>query len=67
MVLLLVCTLLTGMLPAQAQDKLPDLIPMVVDANKGLVEVRNIGGATAESSQLVIVCSRFDSTTPSTP
>ncbi len=50
---------LFGMVPsAQAQSKLPDLMPVVIDANKGLVEVRNVGGATAAASQVFIVCSR---------
>lgn len=50
-----------------AQDLMPDLMPVVVDANQGTVEIRNIGHAAVEPGQVYIVCSRFDSTTPSTP
>lgn len=42
---------------ALAQEKLPDLTPVVVDANQGYVEVRNIGNAVSEPSQLYVVCS----------
>ncbi len=42
---------------ANAQDQLPDLIPVVIDANQGSIEVRNIGNATAEPSELYVVCS----------
>jgi len=36
---------------------LPDLMPVVVDANKGYIEVRNVGNAVAEPSQVYVVCS----------
>lgn len=52
---------------AMAQDALPDLMAVVVDANQGAVEIRNIGQGAAKPGQVYIVCSRFDSTTPSTP
>ena len=58
--------LLTGMAPVTAaalaptpQGKLPDLTPVVVNAGQGSVEVRNIGNATADPSQLYVVCSTF--------
>jgi len=44
---------------ANAQDKLPDLMPMVIDANKGDVEIRNIGNAVAKPSQVFVLCSRI--------
>jgi len=42
---------------ATAEERLPDLVPVVVNVNQGYVEVRNIGNAVAEPSQLYVVCS----------
>jgi len=44
---------------AIAQDKLPDLIPVVVNANQGSVEIRNIGDAAAKPGRVFVVCSRI--------
>jgi len=67
----IVCTMICCMVGvvsiAVAQEKMPDLLPVVVNANQGTIEIRNIGKAKAKPSRVVIVCSRFDSTTPSTP
>jgi len=41
---------------AMTQDKLPDLMPVLIDADKGLVEVRNIGDAVAKPSRVFVVC-----------
>jgi len=51
---------LLAVLPmAYAQDQLPDLIPVVIDANQGHIEVRNIGNATAGASNLSVICSTY--------
>jgi len=56
--------LLTGLFPmlstAMAQDAMPDLTPVVVNANKGSVEIRNIGHAVAKPSRVFVVCSVRD-------
>lgn len=44
-----------------AQQLMPDLTPVVVNAERGYIEVRNVGNAVAESSQLFIVCSTLRS------
>ena len=42
---------------ATAQERMPDLTPVVVDANKGSIEIRNIGETVAAASQIFVVCS----------
>jgi len=51
---------------AMAQDAMPDLTPVVVNANQGVLEIRNNGNVAAKPSQLFVVCSRFGSGKPST-
>jgi hypothetical protein len=41
---------------AETQNR-PDLVPVVVDASRGYIEVRNVGHAVAEPSQLFVNCS----------
>ena len=43
---------------AAASSKLPDLVPVVVNVDEGLVEVRNIGEVAAKPSQVYVNCSR---------
>jgi len=43
--------------PAVAQEQLPDLTPVVINASEGRVEVRNVGHAVANPSQAYVVCS----------
>ncbi len=50
-----------------AQVAMPDLVPVVVNANQGTIEIRNIGKAKANPSEVYIVCSRSDSFAASTP
>lgn len=50
-----------------AQSRLPDLVPVVVNASQGTVEVRNIGDAVARPSQVFVVCSVRRSGQRSTP
>jgi len=52
---------------ALAQEKLPDLTPVVINASQGLLEVRNIGNEVAKPSQLYVVCSMFHAGQRSTP
>ncbi len=52
---------------AMAQEKLPDLEPVVVKASQGLVEVRNIGEGVAMASRVFVVCSMFQSIQHVTP
>ena len=42
-----------------AQEKLPDLMPIVIDAAEGIVDIKNIGNARAQPSRVFIVCSRI--------
>lgn len=53
----LIACLLTLTTTVAAQELMPDLTPVVVDADKGYIEVQNIGNAVAEPSQLFVVCS----------
>ncbi|HEB55915.1 MAG TPA: hypothetical protein ENI98_06340, partial [Gammaproteobacteria bacterium] len=39
------------------RGKLTDLIPVVVNANQGAIQVKNIGGGSAGSSKLFVICS----------
>jgi len=63
---LIVCLFMT-VSTAVAQEPLPDLTPIVVDANQGSLEVRNIGNEAAKPSQLYVVCSMFHAGQRSTP
>ncbi len=38
----------------------PDLLPVVIDAAQGTVEIRNIGDTPAQRSQVFVICSKFD-------
>lgn len=42
---------------AVASSQLPDLVPVVINVNEGLVEVRNLGNAVAKPSQVFVNCS----------
>jgi len=53
----LIAYLLVTASTAVAQDRLPDLTPVVTNANQGSLEVRNMGNAAAKPSQLYVVCS----------
>ncbi len=55
---LIICVTCTAN-SAAASSKLPDLMPVVVNADWGLVEVRNIGEAAAEPSRVFVNCSRI--------
>lgn len=61
--LALVCVLAVYMsgatIIAAAGGKLPDLVPVVVNAEEGLIEVRNLGEAVAKPSQVYVNCSRI--------
>lgn len=46
---------------AMAQGAMPDLTPVVMDANQGTIEIRNIGHAAAKPSRVFVVCSVRDS------
>jgi len=46
---------------AMAQERLPDLIPVVINANQGSVEIQNIGHTVAKPSRVFVVCSVRDS------
>ncbi len=46
-----------GVRPGVISGKKPDLVPMVVNANRGVIRVRNIGAAIAGSSKLFVICS----------
>ncbi len=58
----IVCTMICYMVGAVsiavAQDKMPDLVPVVINASQGIVEVRNIGNAVAKPSRVFVICSR---------
>jgi len=60
--LLIFCV--AGMTTSLAAQNQPDLIPVVVDANHGYIEVRNIGDAVAGPSQLFVICSMIRSGRP---
>ncbi len=62
--MLLVC--LSGMATA-ADNKLPDLMPVVIDASQGSFEVRNIGDAEAPASRVFVICSMFHAGQQITP
>jgi len=42
---------------AAVQEKWLDLMPVVIDADQGKIEVRNTGTAASEASQIAVVCS----------
>jgi len=48
---------------SDAVHQQPDLLPVVVDANAGLVEIRNAGDAQAEANKLSVICTAFDAAT----
>jgi hypothetical protein len=41
----------------------PDLLPVVVDVNAGVVEIRNAGDAQAAASKLSVICTAIDAAT----
>ncbi len=53
---LIICVTCTAT-SAVAGSKLPDLVPVVVNADRGVVEVRNTGEAAAEPSRVFVNCS----------
>ena len=55
----LISLLLLVTTTAVSKEPLPDLTPMVINAEQGLVEVKNIGNVAVKPSQLYVVCSTF--------
>jgi hypothetical protein len=45
--------------PVSAEGKMPDLLPLVVDADQGVAEIKNIGDAASEPGKVFVVCSRI--------
>jgi len=56
---LIVCLFIT-VSTANAQGQ-PDLVPVVIDADQGVVEIKNIGEVASESGKVFVVCSRIPS------
>lgn len=52
---------------AFSKEPLPDLTPIIINAEQGLVEVKNLGNVAAKPSQLYVVCSTFLKVSKSSP
>ena len=44
---------------AIAQDGMPDLVPVVVDGDQGIAEVKNIGDTASEPGKVFVICTRI--------